>query len=182
MKLSRVLAAGAMLLAVAGCKTVDIKDGKIPSGYLSQAKKIEGVYTGKFNGVAGELVIAIEGDKPVVTYRNAQGGDDILNNNCHSFFGDLKKVYLKGSSSNPQVSGVEFAFNAGACSLMISGREAEIDIKQDGNSVKLNVSILQRIDQRQVCTWNPGAPPNVPPSQVCNWQQNPVYVYGTFSR
>ena len=182
MKLSRVLAAGAMLLAVAGCKTVDIKDGKIPSGYLSQAKKIEGVYTGKFNGVAGELVISIEGDKPVVTYRNAQGGDDILNNNCHSFFGDLQKVYLKGSNSNPQVSGVEFAFNAGACSLMVQGREMEINIKQSGNSVKLNLSILQDSQMQQVCTWNPGAPPQVPPYQSCTWQQNPRYIYGSFSR
>ncbi|QDK36573.1 hypothetical protein [Bdellovibrio sp. NC01] len=181
MKFSRVLAAGALLLAIAGCKSVDIKDGKIPDAYISQAKKIEGVYTGKFNGVAGELVITIEGNKPVVTFRNS-AGDDILNNNCHSFFGNLTTVYLKGSKGDYSLSGATFAFNAGACSLMVQGREMNIDFKQTDKGVRLNLSLLREVRQNQVCQWSPGAPPNVPPQQICRWEQTPYYLNGSFSR
>lgn len=181
MKFKVLFTAGAALLALAGCKTVDIKDGKIPDGYISQAKKIEGVYQGQFNGVRGELVLTLEGNKPVITFRNSTG-DDILSNNCHSFFGDLKKVYLKGSKGNYQLDGAQFEFNAGACSLMVRGREMEIDFKNTDKGMRMNLSLLKEMQMRQVCTWSPGAPPNIPPQQVCQWEQNPQYLYGNFTR
>ncbi len=181
MSITKVLAAGAIFLAIVGCKTVDIKDGKIPDGYLAQAKKIEGVYAGQFNGVRGELVVSIEGNRPVVTYRNSQG-DDILNNNCHSFFGNMQKVFLKGSKGSYELSGAQFEFNPAACSLMVRGREMTIDFKQTDKGVKLNLTVLRELQSRQVCHWNPGAPPNIPPQQVCQWEQTPYYLYGTFSR
>lgn len=182
MKITKVLAAGAMLLAIVGCKSVDIKDGKIPDNYLAQAKKIEGVYSGKFNGINGELVVRIEGNKPILTYRSSQGSNDILNNNCHSSFGNLTKVYVKGNSDNYSISAVNFNFNPGNCSLNIAAREVTIDLKETDRGMKLNMTMLKEVQSRQECKWDSGVPPHVPPQQICRWEQTPYYLYGTFSR
>ena len=181
MKFTKILLAGLSLLAVAGCKTVDIKDGRVPDAYLAKAKALEGVYSGHFNGVPGELVITFEGNKPVIKYRN-NGGSDILNNNCASSFGNLEQVYLNGKKTDPQVTGVNFAFNPGRCGLFVQGRDMSISFKQKDGGTKLNLTLLKQIQQQQVCTWTPGNPPHYPPQQQCTWQSQPIYIYGTFSR
>lgn len=181
MKLLKIFLAGLSLLAVAGCKTVTIKDGRVPDAYLAKAKALEGVYSGRFNGIPGELVISFEGNKPVISHRNANGSD-ILNNDCGSSFGNLEKVYLTGKKDNVQVSGVDFDFNPGRCGLFVQGRDMSINFKQKNGTTKLELTILKEIRQHQVCTWYPGNPPQQPPYQQCNWQSEPVYLYGTFSR
>ncbi|RYZ84693.1 MAG: hypothetical protein EOP04_17525, partial [Proteobacteria bacterium] len=73
----------AAIVTIAGCKTVKIENGEVPSQYLSEAKKLEGTYRGSFNGVRGDLVIRFEGNRPKVHFRG-NNGDDILHNNCNS--------------------------------------------------------------------------------------------------
>ncbi|HEY8271168.1 MAG TPA: hypothetical protein VIG33_09800, partial [Pseudobdellovibrionaceae bacterium] len=97
------------LFTLTACKTIDINEGRVPSEYLAQAKQLAGTYKGSFNGVAGDLVISFNGDKPVVKYHNSHG-DDILNNNCHSSFGDLLQVTVKNERKNPSVSRALFDF------------------------------------------------------------------------
>jgi hypothetical protein len=181
MKVTKVLISALALFTIAGCKTVDIKDGRVPSQYLSQAKKLEGSYRGEFNGVPGSLVISFNGNKPVLEYHNSRG-DDLLNNHCHSTFGDLLKVTLKGDNKNPSVSSALFNFDAAACHLMVHGREIALSFKQTNSGMRVDLTLLQDIRERQVCNWYPGAPPHVPPSQQCTWQQEPFYLYGRFVR
>lgn len=182
MKLTHVLAASFALLAFSGCKTVDIKNGEVPAQYLSQAKKLAGTYKGEFEGVPGNLVISFNGNKPVLTYVNKRG-EDILNNNCHSSFGDLLKVTIKNENKNPTVSSALFDFDAGGCSLMVRGRDASLSFKQTDAGMRLRINILKEVYQRQVCTVIGGNPSQgVPPQQSCHWEQTPVYMYGTFTR
>ncbi|WP_413559786.1 hypothetical protein [Bdellovibrio sp. HCB209] len=180
MKLAKLLIAGLALAAVAGCKTVDIKDGKVPNAYLSKAKKYEGAYEGQFNGVPGQMILSFNGNKPVLSYRNNMG-TDILNNNCASRFGDLKKVYITGKKSNPQVDAVEFAFDSGRCSLMVQGRQMNVDFKEKNGVTKLKVSILREMRQRRDCRWYPGDG-HRPPYEYCEWVQDPIYLHGSFTR
>jgi hypothetical protein len=181
MKLTRTLIASFTLLAFAGCKTVKIKNGEVPNQYLSQAKKLVGTYKGDFEGVPGNLIVSVNGNKPVLTYTNKRG-EDILNNNCHSEFGNLLEVTIKNENKNPTVSSTLFDFDAGGCSLMVRGRDASVDFKQTDKGMRINISILKDVYQHQVCSWVPGNPPHIPPSQSCHWEQNAVYLYGTFYR
>jgi len=182
MKFTQVLVASFALLAIAGCKTIDIKDGQVPSQYLSQAKKLEGTYKGEFDGVPGNLIIAFNGNKPTIAYNNKRG-EDILNNNCRSEFGNLLKVTIKNEDKNPTVSSALFDFDAGDCSLLVRGRDAELNFKQTDKGMRIDISILKEIDERQVCNWTPGNPPNgIPPQQQCQWERRPIYLYGRFYR
>lgn len=181
MKITRIFVAALSLLALSACKTVEIEDGRVPGKYLSQAKKLEGIYKGNFNGVAGDLIISFEGDKPVVTYRNPQG-TDILNNNCGSSFGNLQKVTVKSENRKPRVSNALFAFNIGNCGLMVQGRHASLSFKETNNGLRATVSILDRVFQREVCHTFPGNPPHTPPTRNCTWESTPVYLYGKFYR
>ncbi|MBS1971072.1 MAG: hypothetical protein JSU04_12230 [Bdellovibrionales bacterium] len=181
MKLTQLLVASFALLSLAACKTVKIKNGEVPSQYLSQAKKLAGTYKGDFEGVPGNLIVDFNGNKPTLAYVNKRG-EDILNNNCHSEFGNMLDVTIKNENKNPTVSSATFAFDAGGCSLMVRGRDASLSFKQTDKGMRINVSILRDLMQREVCSWTPGNPPNVPPAQVCHWEQTPVYLYGTFYR
>jgi len=177
MKLTQFLFASLTLLALASCKTIDIKDGQIPSQYLSQAKKLAGTYKGEFDGVPGSLTISFQDSKPVLTYANKRG-EDILNNNCHSEFGNLLKVQVKNENKNPTVTGALFAFDAGGCSIMVRGRDAALSFKETDKGLRIDISILRDVRQREVCSW----PPGNPPSQVCHWEQQADYLYGRFYR
>ncbi|QLY25909.1 hypothetical protein [Bdellovibrio sp. KM01] len=180
MNFIKALIAGLMLFAAVGCKTVEIKDGRVPNAYLSKAKKYEGVYSGQFNGVYGELILSFEGNKPILKYRNEMG-TDILNNNCQSSFGNLRTVYITGKKSNPQVDAVEFDFDRGRCALMVQGRKAYVDFKEKNGNVKLQMQILREMRQRRECRWYPGDN-HRPPYEDCHYVQDPVYIYGTFTR
>lgn len=169
------------LFGAIGCKTVKIKDGRVPQEYLSEAKKVEGVYRGEFNGVSGELIISFQGNKPVVTYRNSRGSD-ILNGNCRSSIGDLYSVTVKGSKNDPEISKALFRFDAGTCSLNVQGRDLALNFKDTNDGMRVKVSLLREINERRDCRWVPGAPPHSPPYQDCTWYQDPVYLYGTFYR
>ncbi|UYL10129.1 hypothetical protein B9G69_005995 [Bdellovibrio sp. SKB1291214] len=180
MKMVKFFVAALALTAVAGCKTVEIKDGRIPNAYLSKAKKYEGIYSGQFNGVYGELILSFEGNKPVLRYRNEMG-TDILNNNCQSSFGNLRTVYITGKKSNPQVDAVEFDFDRGRCALMVQGRKMYVDFKEKNGEVKLKVQVLREMRQRRECQWYPGDH-HRPPIEQCTWVQDAIYLYGTFTR
>ncbi|WP_413583389.1 hypothetical protein [Bdellovibrio sp. HCB288] len=180
MTFAKVLVASLVLFAAVGCKTVEIKDGRVPNAYLSKAKKYEGIYSGRFNGVAGELILNFEGNKPVMSFRNEMG-TDILNNNCQSYFGNLKTVHITGKKSNPKVDAIEFEFNSGRCSLMVQGRRMYIDFKEKNGATTLKVSVLREMRQRRDCRWYPGDN-HRPPYEHCTWVQDPVYLYGTFAR
>ncbi|MGZ3742566.1 MAG: hypothetical protein ACXWRE_08120 [Pseudobdellovibrionaceae bacterium] len=179
--LGPALMATITFLLITACKTVDIKDGRVPSQYLSEAQKLAGTYKGSFNRVPGNLTISFQGDKPVVAYHNSHG-DDILNNNCHSSFGNLLQVTVKEAHHTPYISNADFDFDAGDCSLMVSGRDISLDFKQTDQGITVNLSLLMEIRQHQVCSWAPGNPPNIPPTQNCTLQQDPVYLGGHFVR
>jgi len=184
MTLIRLLVATLALTTFAGCKNVDIKDGQIPSNYLSQAKALAGTYKGHFEGTPGNLIVSFNGNKPVIKYVNKRG-NDILNNNCQSEFGDLLKVTIKNENKNPTVSSTLFDFDAGGCSLMVSGRDATISFKETDKGTRLTISILKEVQQQQICEWRPGnGHPNrpSPPSQYCYIQQTAIHMYGTFYR
>ncbi|WP_413288566.1 hypothetical protein [Bdellovibrio sp. HCB337] len=181
MKLSKVLLSALALAFVAGCKTVDIKDGRVPTQYLSHAKKLAGTYKGEFNGVPGTLTIAFNGNKPVVTYQN-RNGTDILNNNCHSQIGDLLQVTVKNEKKKPEVSNAVFDFEAMGCALLVRGRDISLSFKETDKGLRVSLTLLKDVYQREVCRVIPGNPPHVPPSHQCTWQQDPIYLYGRFVR
>jgi hypothetical protein len=165
----------------AGCKNVKIQNGEVPSQYLSQAKKLEGTYHGSFNGIRGDLVIHFEGNRPVVTYKGANG-NDILNGGCGSDIGLLTKVTIKSENKNPRVSDATFEFNPGSCSLQVEGRTLDIGFKEKDGVLRLSASILQETRPVNVCQWDPGAPPRVPPYQNCHTEFQSTYLMGSFVR
>jgi hypothetical protein len=169
------------LVGLFGCKNVKIDNGEVPSQYMSQAIKLEGTYHGSFNGVHGDLVIDFKGNRPEVSFRNGNGGD-ILNNNCASDIGLLQQVTIRGENRNPRVSSATFGFSPGRCSLMVQGREFVVGFKEKNDGYTLNVSIVQDSQTRDVCTWDPGAPPNVPPRQECHPEIQTSYLTGSFSK
>lgn len=179
--LVKTLIAVATLASIAGCKTVKIENGEVPSQYLSEAKKMEGTYRGSFNGVRGNLVILFDGQRPMVRFQNGND-NDILSNNCNSEIGLLRTVTVKSENKNPRVSNATFAFDPGRCGLSVDGREVNIGFKEKDGGIALNVSILQETRTRDVCYWDPGAPPHVPAHQVCRTEFESYYLTGSFAR
>lgn len=196
MKITQVLFSTVVLpvtlLGFIGCKSVKIKDGRVPQQYLSEAKKLEGTYRGQFNGVPGTLTVKFQGSKPVVTYKNSRG-TDILNNNCGSRIGNLFKVTMKGTKENPEISKALFAFDPGGCSLMVQGRELALSFKNTKDGMRVKVSLLSDYDNYYgSCRYyGPGYGypgygypyPGYPYYPGCDyWDSYSTYLYGSFTR
>ncbi|MBK9323656.1 MAG: hypothetical protein IPM97_12055 [Bdellovibrionaceae bacterium] len=168
---------------LSGCKSVEIYNGEVPASLLASAKKIEGIYTGQFNGVSGNLVISFEGNRPVVTYKN-KNGTDLLNNHCNSEFGLLRDVVVKDEDKNPRIDSAIFDFNPANCSLVVDGRSLRIDLKEKDGHLRLNLSLLQMVQKRYECGVygpHPGFPGGGPGSN-CQPRYDYFYLYGTFTR
>lgn len=175
----RLLVLALLATATVGCKSVEIQNGEVPAEYLYLAKKFEGQYEGKFNGIAGQLLVRLEGNKPVVEFSNSTGSD-ILNSGCESSIGNLKTVHLKGTKENPQIDSAVFVFNPGKCALQVQGREITFDFENDYTKIE-SVILKERRMERQ-CTRDSGAPPHVPPREVCRYEERPILLWGKFYR
>lgn len=166
-----VLLVSASLLS--SCKMVEIENGEVPPEYLSQAKKLEGVYRGAFDGNAGDLAIVFQGNRPVLSFRGHDGGG-LLPDYCHSEINSLKwaSVNRKGF-----LDSVGFHFDPGTCK--IEGREVVLYFGADYN--KIDVRLLQRRQLDRRCRYEPGGPGR-PPYEVCENFQYEVTLKGRFSR
>lgn len=171
-----------LALALVGCRDVKIVNGEVPSEYLGQAKKLEGIYHGQFNGVGGDLTISFEGNKPVVSF-NGENGNDILAPKCQSRIGLLKSVSLGGSKENPEVKSATFAFSPNNC-LSVEGRELILAAKEKNGAIRITATILREVRTERECRWEYiGNPQNGGGMhEVCNIRQTPYYFSGRFER
>jgi hypothetical protein len=127
-----------MAAALSACKTVDTPDGKIPAEYVGAAKKYEGTYHGRFQGVDGDLTLKIEGDTPVLTYTDAQG-HDILGSACGSSIGLMKNVTV--SDGEPvSIENAAFEFNPGRCA---EDHTLLVGVSTDNNTTTIDVSVIK---------------------------------------
>lgn len=168
--------AGVFCLSVLGCKSVSIKNGRIPAEYLQQVKEIEGSYTGQMNYESVTLDVRLVGD-----YLKVTANPDILGSGCEARIGDLTKVWVKGQRNNYEVTDADFKFEPNLCSTNVMGRTLSFSVKKTNGIVKLNASILERMDSHQVCqpvcTNPPGGCYN-----TCHFEDTPIYLSGKFIR
>ena len=159
--------------ALVSCKTVSIENGEVPYEYLGQAKKFEGVYSGSFEGVRGDLKVSFEGNKPVLTMKNVNG-EDLFKPSCHSKINNLKWVSI---DNDKNVDAVAFYFDPGLC--FIDGREVVLSFANDYQ--KIHVSVLEHRYTERRCRWEV-SDPRVGPREVCEYVDRDVTSRGTFKR
>lgn len=164
-------------LALVGCRSVEISNGEVPNEYLSEAKKLEGTYTGTFNKVPGTLRVSFEGQKPVLTF-NGQQGSDLLSSACQSEIGLLKRARI----ADGQLKTVIFAFNPNRCTS-VEGRELVIDLKEKNGQVRMDLSLLKETSWERRCSFSGGNPANgIPPQEICSTEQVSKFYNGRFTR
>ena len=141
---------GVSLLAImSGCKTIDIQNGEIPAEYASVAQTLVGEYPGTFNFRDGKLILSLEGNKPLVTFKSNKGDTDLLADKCQSKIGALTQIKVSGSPEDRtvEITGATFAFDPGLCG--IDGRTLEFSIsKNDKGGLDLDASLLAGVETR----------------------------------
>jgi hypothetical protein len=162
------------MLSFVGCKQVKIKDGHVPKEYLSEAKKVEGTYSGRFDGKRATIQIYLDGDQPRLKYVD-QLGEDMLDVRCGSKIGLLKLVELSKKNGTYVLDRAVFEFHPGVCRRVL-GRELELDFS---GSNKFLAGIYDYSDYRQRC--DPSMPP-VNGGGSCRMEEIPHYITGNFVR
>ncbi|MGZ3771687.1 MAG: hypothetical protein ACXVCP_18455 [Bdellovibrio sp.] len=128
------------------CKTLEIQNGKVPDEYLSQIKKIEGVYHGTFASNKSQMEIRFQGNVPQIIYTDDYG-HEILEEGCHSQIGYLTEVTVSNKNHPIANSRAVFAFNPGSCTD-IKGRELILNFKDER---KFTVEILKEMHYSSSC-------------------------------
>ena len=167
----------AAALSLVGCKDVEIKDGKIPAKYLPMAKKLEGIYMGKFNGLPGQLKIEIQTDTPVLTFTAENGQTDLLHP-CGAHVGLLERVSVGGKEANPRLDEAVFDLRVERC--FVQGRELRVQPKISGESVRLALGILKESRRHRVCEMRPPSYPGGGWTQECRDEYIDSYYSGSF--
>jgi hypothetical protein len=168
-----------LCLALISCKEVAVKDGRIPTQYISQARALEGTYDGKFEGHKGSLTLEIRGDTPVLSYADDRG-HDLLGPFCESEIGKLTKVAFTGNKNNPVLDKAYFAFNPYRCA-MVQGKELAVQIVKNGKAIPLNLTLLDRTQQREICEYPPPRPGGAP-ERRCHYEILTTYKRGVFKK
>ena len=158
------------LLFVA-CETVAFTDGRIPAGMLNEKKKLEGVYTGRFNGQSALLKLTFEGDRPVLSYVDARGSD-LIDPKCASKIGWIKNATV----SNNKLQTANFSFDTGQCK--VDGRDLQLFIYSDN---KMGVRLLDYEYLDKECSIEVPPPP-ASPVQRCHTVIRQRYFEGSFVR
>lgn len=160
-------------MVFAGCKTIEIKNGEVPHQYLHQAKKLEGVYHGSFEGRDGKIKIIFEGNKPVLLAQDSRG-DDLILPKCRTSINHLKWVQV---SHKKNVKSAAFYFDPGVCD--IRGREVILSFGDNYNKIYLRV--LEHSSYERECRWQMHYPISGP-YWDCTVVQNDFYLNGKFWR
>lgn len=149
-----------------GCKTLIIKDGKVPSEVLAQIKKYEGHYKGSFETTNSQIEIRFQGDTPQLIY-TGDFGEEILGEKCHSKIGKLEQLILLDEPNRIFTSQAVFAFDPGACAE-VKGRQIILSMKNENN---FRLEILS--EERQTMRCGRGG---------CRTSNTFIYLEGNYSR
>lgn len=171
--MKRVLVLFLAVFALSAFKSIDIKDGQVPDQYLASAKKLEGVYAGTFERWSGELTIVLEGNKPVLQYKDSRGAS-LLPASCAATIGNMQWAQ---ASNDGQIVAAGFKFNPANCSNDVRGREIALSIN---NSKSIKLSIFEGYTWERQC--RPDAPPPWGPGTVCETIRKETFLNGRFSR
>lgn len=164
------------ILLLCACHDVSTPDGRVPAKYLDQAKKLVGTYVGQFEGVTTTLNLTFDVDRPVVMVINDQG-NDLLGPACHSTVGLMKSF----SGDDSGLQSVKFAFDPGACTPEIEGKDITFEFHH--NYTQVLASILEGTQWGVGCLIAPATPPApYPTPPPCQPQQTDVYLQGAFTR
>jgi hypothetical protein len=162
-----------------GCREVIINNGHVPKEYLEQAKKIEGIYKGDFEGNTGQIEILFVGDEPKLIFTNNSDNEFLKTNSnitCHSKFGLLRSVLVSQSNSTYKLDQADFSFDSGSCSD-VQGKTIRLSFN---NNNQFNISVLYYTLYENKCT--PDVPPPAGPGRRCELVEKPVYLSGFFSK
>jgi hypothetical protein len=180
MKISKqFICAAAVTLAVSflfGCKSVDIKDGKVPAAYIDQIQPLLGQYKGSFYMYAGNMTISLDEQRPKITLQNSFG-NDWIQAGCKTKVGYLRKVYLH---DNNTLDSAVFDFDRGGC-REVRGRSITLDFTRTASKqIKINISYLAGYKMERECRPEVGGPPDCAVRERCTYNQKDVYYSGRF--
>ncbi|MDZ4662181.1 MAG: hypothetical protein SGJ18_11250 [Pseudomonadota bacterium] len=167
------LLALSVALTLVGCKRVTIENGRVPQEHLPKAQEYMGEYLGKFNGMPGKLILALNNDYVKASFVDGKG-DDLLGAECESNVGDLAYLYFQGDDQNPTLTQATFKFDANKCRGQILGITLEIYFSDDRSNKNLGLSIIEKQTVRDVCT---GPYPN-----NCHMEIETEYLRGQFTK
>lgn len=169
-----------ILLALASCnQTLDIKNGEIPNEYLSYAKPYLGTYRGYFDNHSVTLTLSLKGNQLIM-----KTDQDLISRECGSKIGLLTEIsYSDENDKASDVNGAKFAFNPGACSDSVQGRELKVSLdKNDQGSPALTLNLKSRTGFERSCTISGGHPPYTPPREECHYNPVDHYLNGQFEK
>ena len=171
------MVAGILLLS--GCKTIEIENGEIPSEYLTVAQQFVGDYEGRFNGFAGTMSLALQGNKMILSYAN-EFGDDILDPRCETEIGDLKEIEASGSEEKPEIDGAVFEFFPNLCNTRVEGAYLYLAINKKDDQIKIGVRLLERYERWRECRTEYDRRGRR--HEVCEDKWEPRFISGRFTR
>ena len=135
-------------LALSGCKSIDVVEGRLPPEALELAQKFTGTYSGELRledtgGPSRNLgdiqaTLTLEnGDRPVVSFSS----DTLGETRCASVVGALQSLVVNDKQTQIQGS---FAFDPMNCRSKVEGRRMSfvISIKKDGE-MRMTTRVLK---------------------------------------
>jgi hypothetical protein len=164
-----------------GCERVTTKDGTIPAEYMAIAQKYAGEYHGQFEGQNGTMTLALEGNRPVLSFRSSDGSTDLLGLGCNSTIGAIAAINPEKHNDVVRVDSAEFAITSGSADCPLLEKNLLLDFKHDGDlPVKFEINVLSRYEQ----DWQTFCYPDGSGGQHCHQEpwNIPVYYSGTFKR
>jgi hypothetical protein len=129
-----------VIAALAACgKTINVRDGRVPGAYLSQAQHWIGKYVGNFDGNRLVADLSLQDDRPVLTVSR-----DLLGESCGSRLGSLASVSVSNPKNDDLVGQLDFEIDYGKC--WIDGRTVAVrgKLESDGSVRSLRISYLRR--------------------------------------
>lgn len=154
-----------MALALSGCKSIDIVEGRLPAEAVALAQKFTGTYTGtlrledsggptrKLGDIQATLTLE-DGDRPVLSFNVDTLGD----RRCASTVGALGSLVVNDKET--QIQGA-FAFDPMNCRGKVEGRRMSfsISLKKNGEMHMTTRVLKDRYFE------HPGRPPHAGPEE-----------------
>lgn len=163
------------LLTLVSCERIEFKNGQIPDQYLPLAQSLEGHYAGSFEGIPYQLNLEIQDHRAHMTL------DPRGNKDCHFEIGDITSADAsKDQNDQPQIDHAVFQLKHQTCFFLV-GEEVELSFSREKDGLRVVMSILRSMDNRDECRIVGGTPEN-PPHQVCEPKVTTDYVIGDFTR
>lgn len=132
------------ILSLAGCKEVQLKDGRVPKEYLPAVQKLLGEFKGQVkiiqtssgggtlqaSKIAASVQARLDGDK-----LSFESDIDLAGAGCKSTVGDALTIFV----DNDVVVGVRFQFDPNNCRMGVQGRMLSLYYSKDSKNMTSSI-------------------------------------------